>query len=486
MKKLIYKLALLGLFVSLMAGCQSSLDINKSPNAPDISNATPAILFPAGTLGTIGQTGGNLAAIGGIWSEYFTQSVIANQYKDIASYNITTNSFNAVYTGLFSNGLKNFQAVIDKSSASGDWNYYLLGTVMKAYTTQVLVDLYGTLPYSEALQGQANLTPKWDEGSVVYDSLISAIEAAKAKDFSASTNTVPGSEDMIFGGDITKWIEFANTLELKIYLRMVNDNPTKAQAGIVALYNSGATFLTSDAAVTNFTDQQSKDNPFYENNIRSLNTGDNLRASTTFVSWLLDNGDPRIINYFGKASPSSVNQGDDQNTTTNTSAAVFVQAWSDPVEIISAAESYFLQAEARVRFFNGDGAESLYNSGVLAAFNQFELDGSTLLAGKYKFPSTGSDAQIESIITQKWASCAYGCHGIEAFFEKNRTGYPKTSAVYSTSTSYIPGQFVVSKTSVLGGQLLPQRLPVPYISTSNNPNAPTPVAISVPVWWAKK
>ena len=161
---------------------------------------------------------------------------------------------------------------------------------------------------------------------------------------------------------------------------------------------------------------------------------------------------------------------------------------TDPVEFISLAESYFMQAEADLRYFGGNKAQMLYNQGVLTAFGYYGLDGSSYVApgGAYAFPVLGTmDQKIQAIITQKWASCAYGCHGIESFFEKNRTGYPLTSPVYSTSPTYIPGQLVFSMNSVLAAGQLPARFVFPYDERSKNPNTPAEVPIYTSVWWGK-
>ena len=488
-KKLILGLGILFSLSLTFMGCNKQLDINQDPSSPTLSQGTPSLVFPVALLATTGKAGGDLALIGGMWSQYFTQSAASNQYKDIDTYNFANdNAFvNGSYDIMFSNGLKNYQFVIDKAQASGAWTYNLMGTVMKAYTTEILVDLYDQIPYTQALQGSNNLNPKFDDGYSIYTSLISSIDAALAKDFSASTNVSPGTQDLIFGGDIMKWKSFAYTLELKMYLRMINAYPNVASAGIKALYAKGVSFLSTDAAVTNFTNQPGMDNPFYEQNIRQLNTTTNVRLSKTFVSWLLANNDSRISKYFGKPPFRYVNQGDYSATDTfSLKANVFIQSATDPVDFISLPESYFLQAEADLRYFTGSNAQALYNQGVLAAFTQLGLDGSTFIAtgGKYAFPASGTlDQKMEAIIVQKWASCAYGSHGIEAFFEKNRTGYPRSSPVYSTDPSYVPGQLVVTKNSVLGPGLVPKRMVFPYDETSRNTSAPTPVASTVKVWW---
>ena len=483
--KIIIPCSLLMLLLTAI-GCKRTLDINQDPNNPSLSQGTPRLVFPAAVMATAGKVGGDLAIVGGIWGEYITQSAQANQYKYIDAYDVKSTDLNAIYTGLFAGGLKNYQYVIDKSREASDWNFFLMGTVMKAYTTEVLVDLYDKIPYSQALQGSSNLNPTFDDGYSIYVDLLKTLDSALAKDFSASTNSAPGTSDLVFGGNMARWKQFAYTLELKMYLRMINAKPTEAQAGVQKLYNEGATFLTTDAGVFGFTDAPGQDNPLYEQNIRQLNTSSNLRASRTFVSWLRANGDTRIVSYFGSTTPNSIHQGDYLGSdATYATAAVFVQKPTDPVIFISAAESYFLQAEARERYFGGAGAKALYDAGVLAAFSAVGQNGTAFVNGVYAYPTGTLEQKIEAISTQKWASFPYGVHFIEGFFEKQRTGYPRTSAVYSTDASYVPGQFVVSKNSVLPSGQLPRRFAFPDVEVSRNKNTPTLVPITTPVWWAK-
>jgi len=475
-------------------GCKKQLDINRDPTVPAFNQGTPQLVLPAAVAGTIAKTGGDLAVIGGIWSQYFTQSSGANQYTVYDSYNMppTDDNLNAIYTTLFANGLKNYQYVIDQAKAKGDWNYYLMGTVMKAYTTGVLVDLYDQIPYTESLQGANNLNPKFDDGYSVYTDLLKNLDTALSKDFKVSTNSRPDTmQDLVFKGKMDNWKVFANTLKLKFYLRMVNAHNDVAMAGINKLYTDGTVFLTMDAAVTKFKDAPNQDNPMYEQNIRALNAGGNLRASQTLVSWLNVNNDPRVLNYFGQTNPGAMNQGDYANNSPANQASVpFVQHFDDPVELISEAESYFLQAEARVRYFAGAGAKTLYDQGVTAAFAAVGKNATTFIApgGVYEWKKeveggvTLSD--IAQIIRQKWAHFVYGVHGIEAFFDKNRTGFPATSPVYSTDANYVAGQFVISKTSVLPPGSLPRRMVYPYDETSRNTSAPkTVVPMTTPVWW---
>ncbi|MGY0039620.1 SusD/RagB family nutrient-binding outer membrane lipoprotein [Pedobacter sp. NJ-S-72] len=378
-----------------------------------------------------------------------------------------------------------------KAQARSDWKYNLMATVMKAYSFQVLVDLYDKVPYSEAFLGAANLQPKFENGDVVYNGLLAEIDAALAKDYMGGTalTTAQKNTDFLFAGDMNLWKQFANTLKLKMYLRMINANPAAAQAGINKLFQDNAVFLSVGVGIKTWGGTPNNSNPFYEFNIRRLNTSTNIRASVTFVSWLTEKNDPRIVNYFGSDPVIPMNQGDFAATNaqqpTYGDATVFVQSPKDPVWFITKAESYFMQAEALERYAGGSGAEAAYNNGLQAAFDQAGKTLSGDLATTYAYPAAGSlENKIEAIITQKWASFP-GTHDIEAYFEQQRTGYPKFSPVYSTNPAYIPGQLVIITPNSVTAGLPPRRLVLPAAVTDRNSNAPAAVPITTKVWWAK-
>src|SRR5690349_13990363 len=233
------------------SGCKKQLDINQNPNVPAVANGTPSVVFPAGVFGTAAGVAGELGIIGAIWGEYVTQSAFSNQYKTIDAYQIGTADYNRGYRNLFANGLKNYQFVLDKSKETANWNFYIMAATMKAYTAQVLVDLYDQIPYFEALQGTANLTPKFDDGYSIYQDLLKLLDTALSKPLNPALLTKSDkSADLIFNGDMNEWVKFANSMKMKLYLRMVNAKPQEAQAGIEKLYADNAEFLDKDAALT--------------------------------------------------------------------------------------------------------------------------------------------------------------------------------------------------------------------------------------------
>lgn len=475
----------------LSFGCKKTLDINVSPNNPSLDAATMEVLFPSAVMSTAGRVGGDLSIVGGLWAQFWTQNNNSSQFRTVDAYDVTNTSafITGPYAELYTGALNDYHLGLEKAQAAQDWRYNLMNTVMNAYTFQVLVDLFDKVPYTEAFQSDLYLQPKFDDGYAIYIDLIAKIDAALAKDY--TTNELSASQaktDFVFGGDMGNWKKFANTLKLKMYLRMINAKPAEAEAGIKALYASNAEFLTINAGVNNFQDVPNKSNPFYEYNFRRLNSPDNLKASTTFTSWLDANDDPRSVPYFGEANPvPSINQGDYLGATEhpeyNSAVNIIVNA-TDPVLFISASESYFMQAEALERYFGGTGAKAVYDAGLAAAFSQVGLASSSIPAS-YAYKTSGTlDQKIEQIITQKWASL-FGSHALEAFLEQNRTGYPKTSSVFSTDEDYIPGQIVYTPNGVTGEGNFPRRFVFPNNEKSTNTNTPAQVPIYTKVWWGK-
>jgi len=472
MKKIVTLITALFLLVS----CDETFDINRDPDALPPGQANSTIL-PAGIAGLAGAQGSYYAIIGGFWSQFWTQNNTSNQYKDVDSYSIGTNDYQVGYTAMF-DALNDIRTVKAQAEAEGNWKYYLIATVLEVEASQVLTDLYDAIPYTEANNVNI-LQPKFNTGKEVYDLMIADLKLALSKDLSTSNGSAPAADDFIFAGNMTNWTKFGNTLLLKLHLRLTEVDPTLAQSGITTLINSGAAFLDVDAAMTQFEDAADRSNPLYESDRRQLNTTLNLKASKTLYTYLQTNADPRLAKYYGTGVPN--NQGDFENTVTNL-ATVTLSA-TTPVFFLSKEESNFLQAEALSRYYGGAGAKAKYDAGVTAAMTRFGGSAGTFLAagGKYEFPATGTAAQVEAIITQKWIASFPG-NGYESFLEQSRTGYPRVSTVPQTNEAYVPGQFAISVENVTGDKF-PKRVVLPNNVKSRNSNAPALKPITEPVWW---
>lgn len=476
MKKFIFSILTLS---SVVISCNTDLDINNNPDNLDPNNAPLSAQLPAGIVGLVGSEGAGMAIFGGFWSQYWTQSNAANQFKDIDNYSAGTADYNFIWNGMY-DALGDIRNVKRRALAEQNWNYYLIATTLEVQASQILTDMYGDIPYKEASLS-SNLTPHFNTGQEVYDFMIEDLNDALSRNLSASVGPIPANDDLIFQGDMDNWTAFANTLKLKIYMRQTESSRSAiADAGITALLGSGVDFLTVDASMDQFVDEINQSNPLYEYVIRRLNVATNLRMSRTLSSFLIDNSDARKGAYYNAGN--ALNQGDFNSTAGAGTIATVKLSATTPVLLLSKEESLFLQAEAAERYSGGAGAKALYDAAVTANFARYSLTPGALLTGAYAYPTAGTfDQKLEAIIVQKWIASFPG-NGFEAFFETNRTGYPRTSAVPQSSGSYVSGQLAYSVEGSTAN-LFPKRIVYPLSERNANPNTPALVPITTPVWW---
>jgi hypothetical protein len=488
-------------FLVLGSSCENWLDINKDPNNP--SDANEKLTLSAGISSVAYVYGGKYQVLGALWSQHWTQSLGASQYTGLDSYDINSSTYNGQFNALYSGALENFEYIRELAAQNHHWRYYFIATVMQCYTYQLLADLYDQIPFSEAMKGDEGIVaPHFDMGQNVYDSLIARIDYALGMDLNAEDAEIVSSEDLLFAGNINRWIEFANTLKLKIYLRQVYARPQVSENGILAMYaDPEIRFLKTDAAMTQFSDESGRRNPLYETEMEIFGGNPNLVLSNTFLSFMNENGDFERLDalfYYPEegAAHKGLDQGNynDPDEPAGTNSTVYskpVITPLDPVFLMSATESMLLQCEAIVRFNvnSYSAAKKLYQDAVDLAFNRLGYpDGEDFYnpGNPYEFPEEGSqvEAFIKSIITQKWVSLA-NIQSLETFLEHNRTHYPPESKVPASDENYKPGEFTISVNNVTSGRF-PKRLIFPETEYSGNPNTPTRQDVTEKIWWDKK
>ncbi|CAG5002930.1 hypothetical protein DYBT9275_03002 [Dyadobacter sp. CECT 9275] len=493
--KSILKHSLLILAVLSLGSCEKWLDVNSDPNNP--SDVAPEFVLPAAQVSVAGVVGGDFAIIGGLWSQHWTQSHVASQYRIIDSYQLVAATYNIAWTELYAGGLNDFEDVKTKATALENNNLLLQAVAMQCYGYQMLADWFDKIPLTEALQASNIPNPKYDDGPAVYAELLKRLDAALALDFNNGKSTRISS-DLVFGtlsaaGQIDAWKRFANTLKLKMYLRQTaSSNSEQAIAAIKAMLDSDTEFLTTNAALTQFKDEPNRSNPLFENNVRQLNVSSNLRLSKTFQSYLEAHDDLARLNaYFtpGTNGQYGLAQGNyDESSTVVLPAVPSVAKMTavDPFFYFSLDEVYFLLAEAYLRTGDAAMAKSFYDKAVTAAYAKFAIpfDGTKIATGGvYAYPSTGTqEQQLEAIITQKWV--AMFRQGYESFWDQARTGYPRNSPVPVTDESYVPGEWTYPVKGVTSG-VFAKRILYTAASRDVNPNTPPAAEVTDKIWWMK-
>ncbi len=488
-------LALFLLVLLPMGACDKFLDQNTDPTRSTVSTVNRSL--PSAMIEIAFPLGGYpYSFFGGYFAQYWTQSPVAGATGP-DRYIVLNSDLDRGWSHWYSGALQDLNYIISEGEKSNNRNYVAIAKFLQAYVFQMLTDLYGDIPFTAAINADnGQLFPTYDSQETVYGGLITLINDGLAKVDLTPAAVYPGSDDLIYGSSaptgaarMQNWIRFANTLKLKIYLRQARVNPSKAQTGIQALYATNPAFIqTGQDADVKFQDAQFNRNPMFT----YLAVQEPFVASKTIIDHMVANNDARIEVFFIPATTGGqansfvgVEQGKGLNpalfvlpqqtdfslTSIRERTATGNPGKSDfPVTLISAAEAYFLRAEAAVRGWAAGNPATLYNQGITASFTKWDLaaEAATYITEPgVVFPGAGTvNQKIEAIITQKWVSMCTS-QNIEAWIEQRRTGYPV---------------FKASLGSTIGNNL-PARLPYPSNEIGRNPNMPAVRNIDERVWW---
>lgn len=450
-----------------MVGCKSWLDINTNPNY--VPEAKIKSLLPSAQLYTAVKVGCDINLYGYFWAQYVNQCSTTNQYYTHMTYDVTNSAFNSPWSYIYGSIMPTLKEIIEKGEAEeGNTNYVMEAKTMLAYELYLLTSLYDKVAYTEGYLTETT-NPHFDSGEDTHKNIMSILEevrglAAKAKTDEA--NNPSSAADMIFGGDIDGWLQFANTLYIKVLMRDFIANKTKIESML-----SEDNFLKADAAFDNFLDAADKSNPLYESDRRKLNTNNNIRACGDIAN-VLDASDPRFAYYYDN-NPDGKFAGDAYGTGSDpTKSSRLAIGATDPVNFGTVDEAEFLKAEAYARLGNAAKAKEAYEAAITAAFARAKCKGAnSFITGAYAFKSGSTEEMVEQIINQKWASNVRSMP-IESWFDLNRTGYPvrgKTiTDFHGVLSSGYPQRFLYSKTSA-----------------DYNVNSPEQVDLNVKMWWQK-
>jgi hypothetical protein len=491
MKKitLIFLIVSIGLFYR----CESYLDVNDDPNYPtEVENG---LVLPAAENYIAARLGEGIFNFGGFFAQYWDQAVEANQYNNIAEYNILQSFFNREYRDLYAGALTDLDVVRKQAADIEAWGDYLAATVLRAYTFQILVDCMDQAPYTEALQGSAVPMPKWDNGKDIYEEIISELDEALSKVTAGSTV----SADLLLNRKINEWVAFANAMKLKLYMRSsdIMDNGAK----IMELINSGSIYFSDNIKMDVYTNNPEKRNPWYECNWSGSGLGTiNNIASYPIIAYLEGTRDPRISSLYDKTlNDTTQYKGLIPGSKTQVIGAKTkdysypVMTATTPVYFYTLSELNFFIAEAQLKFGNSDSdAKVAYEAAIKA---NFDLHG---VANADEFISrpivawnnaTTKEEKLKLIGLQKWVALCMVNH-FEAWSEIRRLDYPRYSSysaeeIYKDESLYTLGELIIPWVNYLNGGVV-KRVPFPEIAVQLNNNTPDQKVVTTPVWWDVK
>jgi hypothetical protein len=478
--KFIY-LLVAGMGLSLFS-CEKYLDVNVDPNQSTTSRAD--LQLTAAQLQTAIGIGQRIYPNLAIWCQYYTGGPGVS-LGDPDQHKLASSEGNEVFTRLYRSSTNlNFIARGDAAP-----NYVAIAKILKAYNFHVCTDLFGDIPYLEALNGDipdgSVLHPKYDNAKdVVYPGVErELLEAINLIDVNTAAH--PGTDDLIYGGNMENWSKFAHTLLLKMYLRQ----GASGQAKAAALYTSDDQFITANDAnaKVDFPGGASGSNPFW-NAAKSTALGNYYIATTTVLDYLGGTQDPRVDAFFDKNSAGihfGLYPGDIQNAPASASfsrpagalAATggLIFSPTAPVFLMTAWEGNLLLAEAAARGWITTDVNAAYEAGVKANFEYLGVAGDVdYLAGAGKLSDT---EPIKSIALQKW-TCMNGLQPVESWIETRR--FDSAATPYFTSPG---GLFKSPAKNALGVGIFPSIMPYPENEESLNQSFPGQHTITTKVFW---
>lgn len=478
MKKLKYISVSAMLFLS-MACTKDFEEINTNPNAP--TQAQPDLLLRQVSYGFGDEMSFEGYSAGTLLSQQFTKIDfnLFDRHALLQGQN-GGNPWPIYYTFLRDNEL-----LLNQGLEGGTKTVYEgPARIIKAYLAMGLTDLFGDVPYFNAFKGsEGTTTPEFDKQEDIYmaedgilDNLDKGIQALQ--NYNGAT---PLQGDVIYNGDLSAWVKFANSLKIKALMRISSKIDVSAQLQAI-ISNGNFIKINAENAAFDFTGSQP--NAFRIANVRAGDFG-NFLMSETMDSVLSELNDSRIGVLFRPTANNNAEFKGLRNGPDAASLSISVANFSLTGTIfrentstldygyITAWESNLLLAEAAERGFIAGSAQNYYNTGVQQAFDYWgaSMPADYLNNGPAAYANNGANP-IEQIITQKWIASTI--NGYEGWIEWRRTGFPEFLKV----------------TASLNNGIIPVRLPYPQEESQLNGNnynvaasATNGNSINTPVWW---
>jgi hypothetical protein len=473
------KLALVAAGVVLAVGAAACnpdrlTDLNFDPNNP--TDAPPGPLFTNAARTSVSRWLGSGYDMN--QTSFVTQHLAQTTYPTVDSYvDLQAASTSGAFDGAYSGELSDLQKIIQKGQAMARPGVYGPAIVLQTWGFTYLTDTYGDIPYSEALradQPDGSLTPKYDAQKDVYAGMLKALDDATTA-MAGNPAGAPGLDnaDVIYGGRLIAWQRFANSLRARLAMRLVNVDPTTADAQLKAAFAApGGVFQSNaDNAKFSWPGDGINDNPWTNAN----KTRDDRRMSRTLMNVLLAANDPRMRVYAQPVVDSSVfpkGYGGMPNGLNQDSSSKWFRLASrpglmfypgvttygtfgtsaglaTPSYLMTYAELMFIKAEAAERGLGGltaADAKPAYEAAITASLNQWGITDPVVINAFLAEPEIaykGGTAGLKQIAVQKWA--ALFTDGGQAWAEWRRTCQPTTLVVGPAAiVNEIPRRFFYS------------------------------------------
>ena len=497
-KHRITRLSLLSiLIVTAIGGCKKSdFAINKNPDSVTDASVLYSEIIPASLQATSKIVASDWAFLQnymGFWARSgdYQPSVDEETYAFTTSWGPATTIWNDLYANA-----NNYNIAQTKAKDAGAGIYEGIARIMKVHAFQLLVDVFGNVPYTNALQGTTNPTPAYDKGIDIYKDLFRQLDAAivtlKSPAAALDKNPQIASADFVYAGNTAKWIKFANTLKLRMLIHVYQVPGFDIAGEMSKITAEGSGYLgAGETAQINpgFTD--TKPNPYYRTYVKNESgtvQNNQIRANKYAVEYYKFDGDPRLDRLYVKpvagGAQTGIAYGAIPNTTlggtklsTVNGPGLLPNGASSRAWILTSVESLFLQAEARQRGFitTGSTAKALLTDAIRESFVWLGLTATqadAYIAGNATYPDVDYNGVSQgpglpagglyTIISQRW----FALNSIATY--EVWSDYRRTDFVIGAGGGYDPGPPISILPGVPAGTKIPVRLLYPQSEYNYN------------------
>jgi hypothetical protein len=413
----------------LGVSCKKSFftDVNVNINAPDEGSIVPNVLLSS-VEGTLGYTqGGDFSRYTSLLTQQTTSK--SRQAGAYYQYIFTSVDFDSPWGNMYTSVMENNKTLMQIADSKGNNRYSGISRVLMAYTLQMGVDMWGSLPYSDAFQGATKLQSKFDTDKDLYDTINNMLTLAITQLSSSSPGArLPGSEDIIYGGSAAKWIKFAHAIKARLYIHQSKGVPAMANSALAEIAQSFTS--NADNARYIFGSTETSANPWYQFNEQR---GDISFTDSWMVKKMVAANDPRYLIY-SDTSFKDVNV---------VGMGSYYGSVNSPVEFITYDELLFMKAEATLTA-TGDvtTAQLAYDSAIQKNMQKLGVSPANIasyLAANGVLPVTAA-AAIAQVSAQEYMALYLNP---EAFTLWRRTNSPALTPITGSS---VPRRFLYPQT----------------------------------------
>ena len=444
--KLTAGVALLSIMLSANSCKKGVFYEGLNTNPAQLTTPTPTLLLP----GVITSTGyvwdGDASRFSSLFIQQATGS--ANQANSFSAYAVGTGDVDGLWTNLYGGAggvMTNANQLIQLANKAGDVHYAGIGEILMANALGLTTDFWGDVPYSQAFQGAANVNPSYDSQQQIYTTIDGLLTDAITKLAASDAGAQPGTDDLIYGGNLKNWSALAYGLKAKFYIHLGKTDPSNyakaiaaAKSAIAGGFNSAATNFAVPFLGASTTSQS----PWYQFNSQ--------RGDIAFTGYIYDimkaAKDPREV---------STVYGDGQG-----SLGDLYGSPSSPVELFTYDELLFVESEAYYQTNDKVNAAATYNAAVAA--NLTRTVGSAGYAATVA--KTAANITLNDVMTQKYIADFLDP---ETWTDYRRTGLPALTP------------------NPQGNGVIPRSLLYPISEVINNSSTPKNTTLARKVYWDK-